>query len=240
MGRGITPRKIGEVPRSLADWEPTEIFEMLDPQGCHAAIREPIDEESPRCFIGGGKFNVEAAAHLFAYSGTKIVTFAYGCTRTPDLRAANAPFEGEVMALAFQSSVLRNYEEDTLENADLLAWTKQEEELCNSELELRHIFDLALERNLRNIAIITVTAHQARVQLLADRLRDTDVKYVYAHTFSSESILLHEDPLLADEIMREFISPAFIRTAQREKIGVDKLCHPEIHGEYGAAKPPIA
>jgi hypothetical protein len=213
---------------------PTALLEVLAPSREHQLVQQPVDDFNPLCYIGGGNFNVRAGVEIYDRLRPRLVAFAYGNTRTQAFKDADAPFEGPVMEEMF----LHLLHEKGIAPPQTLTWTVNEEELCNSQREIRQFMELAIERRMGSIGIVTVAVHMLRIQVFVALLKqEKHFAHIDVQFFVSEVELLAANwPMYSPFVAAELASHAFKRNAADELAGTCKA----VAGTYTFDKPPIA
>lgn len=224
LGRGI--QKI--TPHG--GWVLTEDLEMYGENGGHLIVREPVDDKSTRCLIGGGELNLLAGLELFIREGAKTVVYAYG-HRATYLREIDGPTESEVMSRRFAE--LLEKEHHGWREPRIVIWPRDRDVPgpSNTRAELENILELARENRGSEIAIVSVAVHLPRAMVFAEKhqekpaFRDQSLDF-----FSSEEILLEADAAkYAPRVLNIYASEAMRRTAEREAQGVQDF----LAGKYG-------
>lgn len=237
LGRGSQRLKETDPVKETSSYAPTENLELCDKDSAHLHVRAPMDDESPFCMIGGGWMNLLAGAYLIKQYHPKIVVCAHG-DRSAYLKSIDGPSESEVMHYHLQQILSCLPMQDP--NPEFLVWprTRTAPGNANTRQELLNIFDLALERGLPRIALVTVGVHVPRTATYIAKHLSVYEQYraLSPVLFESEEILLHADRERHNaevEVMRK--SESFARNWQREADGIQKI----IRDVYGDAKPKV-
>lgn len=221
LGRGIQQLEPG------GPWTLTQNLEVYDEKGGHLAIRRPIDDENPYCLIGGAGLNFRAGILLCRLHETtlKVVIAAYG-ERSPYLKSVSGPSESEVTS----DMLTRYFREQNLVHPEIVVWPQERtaEGLSNTNREIQNVFDLAVERGLTEVGLVTVLAHYPRALLMAQRhLMNPKFGHLKLQCFMSEQVLLSgHNSFRSDDwedIRRMHGSKAFMRTLFYEQRGINCL-----------------
>ncbi|MBI4994667.1 hypothetical protein HZC21_03420 [Candidatus Peregrinibacteria bacterium] len=229
LGRGtyLVPQNDGTLR-----WKTTALLETCDSDGAHLPVRIPVDDDDPRCLIGGGNANVISGVKLFKKHGPRIVVFAYG-TRSKYLRTINGPPEGAVMKDEF---IKRLKDDGCIIPAEIELYGGVPDEKLpglpsNTLRELQNILNLAIEREMEDIGIVTIGVHMKRVRVFIDTLFK-EKKYseypLVVKFFKSEEILLEQSSRYARHVRNMISSQAFDRNMKREDRGVQAF----LNGTY--------
>jgi hypothetical protein len=240
LGRGI------QLLRENGPWVLTEDLELCDKDSAHLPVRAPVNDESPYCMIGGGEMNLEAGHILIQRYEPKLVVCAYG-GRSKYLESVNGPSESEVMSGLLDKSFRDGAGRwsSMTNQPEIAVWerTRQLPVPSNTRQELLNIFDLALERNLRRIAMVTVGVHVPRTATYKAKHLSVYEQYreLSPVVFESEEVLLgapgHQS-LQAERTARVDTirkSKSFARNWEREALGISKI----VRDVYGDAKPKV-
>jgi hypothetical protein len=233
MGRGI------QRFQENGPWMPSHDLEVCDERSAHLSLGVPIDDDSPYCMIGGGQINLDAGVELISKYGPRAVVCEYGHVM-PYIRESGAPSGSEVLSEALRSTLLQRGHDPLPE---IVVWSASRPGPAgsspNTRQELLNIFDLALERGLAKIAIVTVGVHAPRVATYVAKHLSMHAPYreLSPVVFESEEILLAVDPEKHGERVRRIReSKSFTRTWQREQEGISKI----VRNTYNdAVKPPV-
>lgn len=232
LGRG-TQRRWENGP-----WVLTEDLEMCDQRSAHLPVRVPVDDEHPYCMVGGAEMNLRAGIELIVQYKPKIVVCAYG-GRSEYLIILDAPSESEVMS----NHLVEVMNEMTMFGGvpDVIISKRQwgHPFPTNTRQELLNIFDMALERCLMTIAIVTVGVHVPRAATYVAKHFSVYPKYRHLSVviLESEEVLLaanRDKYCLRVEALRN--SKAFARNWEREAVGISKIVR-DVYRD--AEKPPI-
>lgn len=211
---GILGRGIQRLHKN-GPWVLTEDLEMCDQNFANLAIRKtPVDDTNKCCMVGGGELNLLAGCELYKKYGALAVVCAYG-NRSEYLKAIDAPSESMVMSDLFREQCPK---------APLIVWTKEMSipDRPNTNSELRNIFRLTLQKNLKSVAIVTIDLHMPRTMVFARRhLAKDEFRDLYVQYFVSEEVLVEADPIkFTSRRMALRTSKAFERNWQREQAGI--------------------
>ena len=226
FGRGV------QQVRPRGSWEPTEDFETQIHNGtvpAHSAVRLPIDQENPLCLVGGGELNILAGVELCRRFQPHVVVAAFG-NRSKYLRdVPNSPSESEVMSDRF----LREIRAGEIHEPEVVVWPRDRmaDAPSNSRQEIINILELALEKRLFQVGIVTVTVHVPRTALFVSKVREENphLRGVEVRLFGSETALVQANPIIwAPRVAAIYQSPAFPRTAAFEQRGIELV----LKGEY--------
>jgi len=213
FGRGI--EKVDGI------WQPTAYIERLSEKGGHPGMRAegitPFDND-PRIVIAGGEVNALACAMLYKEFATqrsvpKVVVFAAGRPAyladdpDPDLT------EGRVMHRWFLGSVIPQPGTQIVFQANNR----------NTRDDFVETLEFAKSRGLSRIAIITVQVHIPRCQEFLKHVPEEMKHGIDILWFASEPIVLRHFPEAYPELWEAMISPAYARTAERERKGIEDL-----------------
>lgn len=224
LGRGIL------CPHFL----PTEDIEVCDNKFAHRSVAISPDDDHPNCIVGGSSLNLEAAHLLIWEHNPDVIVCAYG-GRSPYLVSSDAPSESEVMTAALREQLEQlavDYTGDSrpwlnCTRPEFVVWPKDrptpEGTRSNALQELINIFELALERGVKAVTIVTVTVQVPRVTLFANnhRRRRPEFQRLTVGTISSEEVLMdHDARRYAPRVAALFASKAFARTAKLEERGI--------------------
>jgi len=213
---GILGRGIQKVAGNES-WTPTEDLEVCATNGTHLTVRVPADDENPHCMVGGGELNFLAGMELYRRHNPSIVVCAYG-HRAEYLSAINAPSESNIMGNMFQ----KNFPKATIE-----VWPENRPmtKMPNTNLELRNIFELAKQQDIKRVDIVTIDLHMPRVLIMGQRhLSGPDFIGLNVKYHVSEQILKELDPTVYGprrEALRT--SKSFQRTWGLEQSGISKI-----------------
>lgn len=241
LGRGIQRLNAKSPVGYINSWALTEDLELCDETSAHLPVREPADDGNPFCMIGGGDMNFDAGLELVYRYKPKVVVCAYG-GRSGYLESVNGPSESEVMSNRLMIQIENNHSVQAWQPGfpEVVIW-KRDRQLpfqSNTRQELLNIFDLALERNLSRIALVTVGVHVPRTNAYIAKHFSVFEKYrdLSPVLFESEEILLSKDReknTVRVEAMRR--SESFKRNWAREADGIQKI----VRDQYGDAKPKV-
>jgi hypothetical protein len=217
----------------------TEDLEVCDGRSAHLAVRVPADDENPFCMIGGGQMNLEAGICLIRKYDPAVIVCAYG-GRSEYLESIDGPSESEVMGEALEKA----FSHDPLKiTSSLVTWERHRQlpVPSNTRQELLNIFDLAIERGLGSIAVVTIGVHVARTATYVAKHMSVYPQYrsLRVVVLESEEVLLAENRekyTARVEAMRT--SKSFARNwggTNREADGISKI----IRDVYGDAKPKV-
>ena len=241
MGRGIQQMPYPIIdPTKVRDWTLTDNLEVCDVNSAHLAVQVPVDDDNPYCMVGGGWLNIKAGVRLVDMQHTRIVVCAYG-HRSDYLASIGAPSESEVMSQQFMEHILRVNNEELWRPSfpEVVVWerTRTLPGPSNTGQELRNIFDLALERGLRKIAIVTVGVHVPRTATYVSKLLSVHERYRELHpmVLESEEVLLRSYEALRPDFETLRASQSFARNWAREADGIQKI----VRDVYGDNKPKV-
>lgn len=234
LGRGI------QLLSENGPWVLTEDLEVCDKDSAHLPIRVPVNDKDPYCMVGGGEMNLEAGRILIERYEPKIVVCAYG-GRSQYLESVDGPSESEVM-----SNLLNEYlKTDGGQLPEIVVWERNRQlpVQSNTRQELLNIFELALEREVSRIALVTIGVHVPRTATYIAKHLSVYEQYreLSPVLFESEEVLLgtpasqtlQASRTLRVETLRK--SEAFARNWGREAIGISKI----VRDVYGDAKPKV-
>lgn len=232
LGRGIQRAFKG------GPWVLTEDLELCDKDSAHLPVHAEADDDSPFCMIGGGEMNLLAGFYLACKFKPAVMVCAHG-GRSKYLESIGAPSESEVMT-GYLGTLLSTVKHDPIGEFEIVIWPRERQlpVPANTRQELLNIFDLALDRGLSRIAIVTVGVHVPRTATyIAKHLS------VYPQYRELNPVLLESEEVLLDtdrekyaarvETMRA--SKAFARNWAREADGIQKI----VRDVYGDAKPKV-
>lgn len=226
LGRGMyqVQRRNG----SLA-WKPTALLEMYDNSGRHPVVWEAVDDSDPRCLIGGGNANVIAGLKLFKRFGAKVIVFAYG-HRSSYLREIGGPTEGDVMLKEFCRRLgQRGYDELAASGVELYGGLSDDQlppgTRSDTFQELRNILNLALQKKLRTVLIVTVRAHVLRATVFLNWLlaHEYEGSGLICSVVASEDVLLLSSRKYWKVVRATGSSEAMIRTTAQEQVGTERF-----------------
>lgn len=211
LGRGI--QKLTE----NGPWVPTPALEVCNNNEnfSHLPIAVPADDASPASVIGGGELNLLAGATLWRKYKPKLTVCAYG-ERSNYLRSIDAPSESEVMSQQLQKLI---------PEAKIETWPRTRTipgKPSNTNQELWNVMNLARERGLREIGVVTVTVHLPRTIFFAkNHLSLPEFTPLELQYFASGLVLVEKDPkLFAEDMIRIYSSLSFGRNAGLEARGI--------------------
>lgn len=237
LGRGIQ-RLTEDGP-----WVLTEDLEVCDKRAAHLPVRVPADDESDFCMIGGGEMNLRASIELIREYHPRVVVCAYG-GRPAYLESIDAPSESEVMSYKLTSRIQFDLNISSW-RPEVVVWerTRQLSVPSSTRQELLNIFDLALERGLTRIALVTIGVHVPRTATYVVKHLSVHKKYraLSPIVLESEEVLLaadHEKYGPRVRMIRN--SRAFARSwggKDREADGISKIVR-DVYDD--AVKPPVA
>ena len=232
LGRGIQR----ESENGL--WFPSEDLVVSDERSAHVSVKIPVDDDNPLCMVGGAELNLLAGITLMNMYLPLIVVCAYGA-RMPYLESIDAPSESEVVSKQLLMSFGNCGPADN-RPPEVIIWERKRKSMAsNTRQELLNIFDLALERGLSRIALVTVGVHVARTGVYIAKHLSVYEKYrrLSPVVLESEEILLAVDRRkygFRVEALRN--SKSFARNWEREAIGISKI----VRDVYGDVKPLVA
>jgi hypothetical protein len=155
------------------------------------AERLPENDSSPNCFIGGAELNVEAGAILCEKEKPKLVVCAYGGQSLYLTAVPNSPSDSEVL-----SGCLTKLLQPPL--PPIAIWPRgrvAKSDKTNTDAELQNIFELAVEKNLTTVGIVTVFVHLMRTVAMAEaHLKNPAWKHLRLQFFASEDVLYWYNP----------------------------------------------
>ncbi|GEM_PF-1077200 len=223
-------------------WVLTEDLEVCDERFAHLPVRVPVDDENPFCMVGGGEMNFLAGVELIRKYRPLVTVCAYGA-RSDYLELINAPSESEVMSQELMHQLIVEF--DKLASSprlpELVIWERDRKLLVpsNTRQELLNVFDLALERGLKRIALVAIGVHIPRTATYVAKHLSVYEKYreLSPIVFESEEVLLAADrEKYGPRVGALRNSKAFARNwggKNREADGISKV----IRDVYGDAKP---
>lgn len=243
LGRGIQRLEEAAAVTKVSSWVLTEDLEVCDKNSAHLPVRVPVDDASPYCMVGGGDMNMLAGQFLIEQYQPKLVVCAYGHA-SDYLRSIGAPTESEVMGKMLQErwgmlASLQKWNPTSYPEVEVWSRTRTVPGVpSNTRLELLNIFDLALERGFRRIAVVTVGVHIPRTTTYISKHQSVYSKYreLSIVPFESEEVLRvtnHAKYGPRVESLRN--SQSFARNWDREAIGISKI----VRDVYGDAKPSV-
>lgn len=219
LGRGIERVPAGTGARQ---WRPTSLIEKCKPGTFeHLGFRQgAVDPSDPDCIIGGGNANVIAALQLFETRGAKAILFAYG-DRSNYLRELHGPLEGAVMKYEFLRRLGKRAPE-VLKTVDIRGGLELPPGAPSRTLEeLANIFDFALARDMKTVAIIGIGIHVPRVMVFAESVLKNPLYAGLEIAFlTAEELLLERDCRFARYIAATASSEAYRRNAAMEERGI--------------------
>lgn len=220
LGRGIQQIKEG------AGWTLTEDLEVCDEKLEHLPVRIPADDANLHCLIGGGELNLLAGIVLCCGQDSESLTTAvcaYGA-RSAYLRKVNGPSESEVM-----STLLKEMQRPGVK-LDIPVWSSDhvvldERGMSGTNREVQNVFELAVQRGLTSVGIVTVAVQYARAVLMAQRyLQNPRFAHITLQCYISEDILLRHDPKRFEQRIKALHgSNAFMRSMFYEQRGINCL-----------------
>jgi hypothetical protein len=213
FGRGI--EKVDGI------WQPTAYIERLSDEDCHAGFRThgitPFDNDT-RVVVAGAEINAVACAMLYKKfdddgATPAVVIFAAGRTayiaNDPDLNLT----EGRILCRRFRELAPPG------ERTEIVFQPGNK----NTRDDLVETLKFAKERGFSRIAVISVTVHIPRCQEFMRYVPDEFISAMDVRWFASEPIVLQYFPEEYSYLWEAMISPAYIRTAERERKGIDDL-----------------
>lgn len=227
LGRGI--QKIEE----KGPWVLTDDLEMCDEKGAHLPVRVPVDDENPNCLVGGGNMNLVAGYWLGVEYQPRVVVCAYG-GRSAYLQSVNGPTESVIMDRMLVNMLMEAANSGgftpgvhLFSHGEFIAWPREKTVPgpSNTNRELQNIFELAVERGLTKVGVVTVAVHYARTLLMAERhLVKPEFSHLEFQCYASEDVLLRVDSeMYGPRIRAMHFSKAFMRTLFREVRGINFL-----------------
>ncbi len=216
LGRGI------QHPSANTDeWVLTPDVEVCDEKGAHLLVRVPENDNDPNSIIGGGELNMLAGVTLVQELNPSLVVCAYGA-RSKYLNQIGAPSESKVMSDKLTAELTRK--NVSVPPVEIYDEAKLGADESGTNRELYNIFSLAVERNITNVAIVTVAVHLARATLMAQRhlAEVSQFKNITLQCYSSETTLLKSAPEeYSERVDHVFASQSYIRNFEREIKGMD-------------------
>ena len=239
LGRGIQRRNETDPVEDISSWDLTEDLELCDKNSAHLPVRAPVDDDSPFCMVGGGNANLSAGLILASERpGPKVMVCAYG-GRSQYLESIGAPSESEVMSQQLESIMRENDDAYDL-TAEIVVWKRYRQlpVQSNTRQELLNIFNLARERGLKRIGLVTVGVHVPRTATYIAKHLSVYPKYreLTPILLESEEILLHANSNENLRVNAMRTSKSFARNWEREAVGISKI----VRDVYGDAKPLVA
>lgn len=225
LGRGIQHPS----PESTV-WELTPDIELCDEKGAHLPFRAPENDDDPRSIIGGGQLNVLAGTILIDRLRPTLVVCAYGA-RSKYLNSIGAPSESEIMTSLLSNEVGKQKEiMPATDVFDEAAWHAEE---SGTNREIHNILTLANQRNIKNVALVTVAVHLPRTALMAKQHleREPAFKNILLNCYASELVLLNDpeaNAMYEARVRRIFASKSYVRNLERELRGMNDL----LEGKY--------
>ena len=243
LGRGIQMVENNTSPSEISSWKLTEDLEVCDERSGHLPVRVPADDDSPYCMVGGGSLNLQAGINFMHQYLPKVLVFAYG-DRSDYLKSVNGPTESEVMSKAFMHDIKQDPDISSwclsrLPQQVIVIWprTRIMSGPSNTGQELKNIFELAVERQLERIAVVTISVHVPRTATYVAKHLSVheEWRHLRVTVFESEEVLLraNEDRRPQIEALRN--SKSFARSWEREAAGISKI----VRDVYGDAKPMV-
>ncbi|MEK9180428.1 MAG: hypothetical protein AAB897_03380 [Patescibacteria group bacterium] len=231
LGRGIQQNEPG------GQWHLTGDIEVCDEKFAHLPVRVPENDDDPHSIVGGGHLNLFAGIQLSRSLNPEVVVCAFGF-RSNYLKSVNAPSESQVMSDEFE--VLRGKQNygPTLHifREDGGGWSHVADRPSNTNQEIDNIFYWALNRDIYNVAIVTVTVHAARSLLMAQRhLSSGKPGYdkINLQFYASENVLLEANPQTWSARCQKLLgSRSFQRNFQLEQRGINAL----LSGKYNSVQ----
>ncbi len=238
LGRGIQRVDPSSDPKDMRSWVLTEDLEVCDKDSAHLPVLVPVDDESPFCMVGGGEMNIEAGYNLIMRFKPRIVVCAYG-HRSDYLRSIGAPSESEVMsrALVHDGQVLHGISPWHI--PEVVGWQRDRTipGPSNTGRELKNVLELAIERSLIDVTVVTVGVHMPRTATYVAKHLSVEERYrqLCVTILESEEILLRESEKYRPRVEALRKSKAFARNWSREADGIQKI----VCDAYGDAKPKV-
>jgi DUF218 domain len=222
LGRGIQRQYEG------GPWVLTEDLEVCNANSAHLPVRVEADDTNPFCMVGGGLMNLHAGQILVAKYRPKLVVCAHG-DRSGYLKSVDGPSESEVMC-----------DRIIAPNSSIVVWPSERSHPApsNTRQELLNVFELAYERDFKNVMIVTVGVHVPRTATyIAKFLSGGGYSDLSVRVFESEEVLLTANPTdFGPRVDALRASKAFGRTWEREANGISKI----VRDAYNdAVKPPV-
>jgi len=243
LGRGIQKLKADAPNEDISSWVLTEDLEVCDERSAHLPVRVPVDDSSPHCMVGGGDLNLTAGLELIVDLRPRIVVCAYG-DRSDYLKSINGPTESEVMSSELGRRLVASpHLASSLPykmKPGIVVWPRSRSITgpSNTGQEIRNIFDLALDEEMNDVALVTVGVHAPRTWTYVGKNQSRDTKYqsLSVRLFDSEEVLLKADyEKYAPRVDALRKSQSFARNWEREAIGISKI----VRDVYGDAKPKV-
>lgn len=232
LGRGIQKIRESDPDREVDSWYLTEDLEICTDLGAHLPVRVLADDNHPHCLVGGAKINLEAGKVLIRQHAPQIVVCAFG-DRAKYLKDVGGPSESEVMTNALR----RSFGDDQMaREPETVIWhrTRSTNLASNTRQEILNIFDLAIERGLTRIGLVTVGVHVPRTATFMTQHISANPKYQHLSPviFESEEVLLCHSPLWKPRVDALRNSQAFTRNLANEFKGTLAA----LIGKYNAVK----
>ena len=231
LGRGVQMTDSNADPTDIRSYHPTEDFEICEwnqknGRLSHFRVRVRANDNHLDSIIGGGELNLLAGEALIRDTRPDYVVCAYGA-RAGYLKP-DGPSESEVMT--------RWLTRRSLPYAPVIAVWERNRELSwpsNTAQEFTNILDLAVERDCREVVIVTVGVHVPRAAVFLNQaIARGDGKYDKLSPpvlLRSEEVLLAADPEKWGPLVKTlWESRSFARNWEREALGM----HDWIRNQY--------
>ncbi|MEK7125796.1 MAG: hypothetical protein AAB880_02655 [Patescibacteria group bacterium] len=214
LGRGVQEISDG-------NWDVTEDLEVCDPAGAHFLKRVPlVDDHNPHCLVGGGQLSILAGVELHRKLGAELMVCGYA-HRLPYLLECGGPTDSEVGSACFRAIL----DSAGLLLPEILVWPRDKvmPEKSNTARELQNMLELAVERGIEDVAVVTVAVHLPRTILFAQEIvrRQDHFQPLELSFYASEQVLAEANAgLYATRVLSLQMSQAYARTAFYERRGV--------------------
>lgn len=228
FGRGIEKVKTS----SGYVWRPTRLIEKLSEEGTHTGFRvQGLNPDDDDVVIAGANANVLASSQLFEElsktgNSPSVVIFAAGRPQyladDPDPTLS----EGKVLAEKFVRIVKlggANMPEVVIQSGNQ-----------NTRDDMEQTLRFVSERNLKQLAIITVSTHMGRVKELFGLFlkENPQLKNLEVQFFDAEKVLLnrYRAVSLYKKVLAQLQnSVAYQRTKEKEQRGIEVLLSGNYH-----------
>lgn len=217
LGRGVQRLKADSDPTDVASYVTTEDIEICDEKFAHLPVRVPADDEHPNAIVGGGQLNLLTGAELVRTYHPQLVVCAYG-GRSPYLESINGPSESEIMSAELSHM---------LGTAPIHVWPREKKVPgpANTGTEIRNVLDLAIDREIYRIMIVTVGVHVPRTGTFVAKLLSQNARYrdLAPVVLESEEILVGANEHYVGRVKTLRDSKSFARNWAREANGCQHI-----------------